>query len=119
MPLCMQEARRLVVLAMLRYKADAVPDPDEAWIRPRELCALLGLHKNAVTAACRALLEERLAQRREYLVPAVRGRGRRRKTSSAVVEYRLTPRVVTPLFLVPHPVVGARVVRGRCSAGES
>lgn len=87
-------------------------------MRPIEIARRSGISFRQTVSTLKRLEADQKVRRREYAVPAVRGRDRKRKTSKPIVEYQLIPAASWPAVLLPKiaPVVGARVVHGRASA---
>lgn len=92
---------------------------DEAWLRPCEIADRTAMALGFVVAALRRLEKARKIRRQERLVPVYRGAGRRRRTTKPIVEFRraFVPGTPPPFLPPIHPVIGARLVRGRSGCG--
>ena len=106
------------------YDSQADVEDGRGWVRPIKLAErlrgvaslqelVLWGHSRECYGILRELMHRGLVERREYQVTAMRGRERKRKTTSIVVEYRYVPQVAWPALFMPAvmPIVGARHVR--------
>lgn len=119
-------AKHAATLEILRASyADAPLDAEcRGWMRPVELAAklrgvasiqelVLWGKSRECYGILRELMHRGLVERREYQVSAFRGRERKRRTTTIVVEYRYVEPATWPTFFLPQakPVLGAKVVR--------
>ena len=117
--------KHAAVLEVLRalYDSQADTTDDRGWVRPVKLAErlrgvasiqelVLWGHSRECYGILRELMHRGLVERREYQVTALRGRERKRKTTSIVVEYRYVQPVAWPAIFMPavKPVTGARRV---------